>query len=169
MWKLFDFAAARAAVLALALFPFAAQAAPAQVERFTAHTWAQFQSGLQRPAIVVFSTTDCIYCPSVIADLAQEIEQRKAPIPLVVVVMDGDGKPALLRDPEYQKASRLFVFSGPGAALQYSINPKWRGVTPYVALFGAHGAPQLVTGRPPAAAIERWLSTDAGDSGRDGK
>ncbi len=159
MWKLFDFAAARAATLALALLPLTAAAAPAQVERFTAQTWAQFQSGLQRPAIVVFSTTDCIYCPAVIADLAQDIEQRKAPVPLVVVVMDGDGKPALLRDPEYQKASRLFVFAGPAAALQYSINPKWRGVTPYVALFPAQGAPRLVTGRPTTQDLDALHTT----------
>lgn len=164
MWKLSDRRLPRAAALALALTVSAfAHAAPARVERFTAHTWAQFQTTLQRPAIVVFSTTDCIYCPSVIAGLAQDIEKSKARIPLIVVVMDGDGKPSLMHDPEYRKASRLFAFAGPSAALQYSINPKWRGITPYVALFAPHGAPVLMAGRPSAQDLAPLLAPAAAD------
>jgi hypothetical protein len=151
---------ARALLLAVATLPFvipATQAAPARIEQFDAHSWSQFQSTLPRPAVVIFTTTDCIYCPSAIAGMADEIAQRKAPIPLIVVVMDGAGKPALLHDAEYKKATRLFTFAGPVAALQYSINPKWRGVTPYMAFFTQPGAPKMVAGRPQQKDLEAWL------------
>jgi len=133
---------------ALPAWNYSALAAPARVEPFTAQTWNQFHSDLQRPAVVIFSTTDCVYCPSVIESVARDIAQKKAPIALIVVVMDGAGKPNLQQDPEYRHASRLFAFSGPSAPLQYAINPKWRGITPYVALFAPHAAPKLVAGRP---------------------
>jgi thiol-disulfide isomerase/thioredoxin len=151
---------ARAILLVVATLPFAmpaAQAAPARIEQFNAHSWSQFQSTLPRPAVVIFTTTDCIYCPSAIAAMADEIAQRKAPIPLIVVVMDGADKPALLHDAEYKKATRLFTFAGPVAALQYSINPKWRGVTPYMAFFTQPGAPKMVAGRPQQKDLETWL------------
>lgn len=166
MSKHFNFAVAaaawlaRVALLACATIGFAipaAQAAPARIEQFSAQSWTQLQNTLPRPAVVIFTTTDCIYCPSAVRSMADEIAQRKAPIPLIVVVMDGAGKPALLRDAEYKKVTRLFTFSGPMAALQYSVNPKWRGVTPYMAFFTQPGAPKMVTGRPQQKDLETWL------------
>lgn len=154
----------RAVALALSLVAsaYAAQAVPARVEAFTAHTWSQFQHNLARPAVVIFSTTDCVYCPSVIDSVAREIDKRKAGIALIVVVMDGEGKPELIHDPEYRQASRLFAFAGDSAALQYGINPKWRGVTPYVALFAPQGAPKLMAGRPTAQDLDLLLAPAAG-------
>jgi len=61
---------------------------------------------------------------------------------LIVVVMDGMADMDLLNEAHYATADRLFIFSESDApansiaALQYSINPKWRGITPYVALLG---------------------------------
>lgn len=173
MSKLFDFRGAPAVALtfALAAQTFSATAAPTRIEPFTAPTWSEFQSALPRPMAVVFTTTDCAYCPDAIEQLAREIRRRPAqtPIRLIVVVMDGAGQPELLRDPHYRPADRLFAFAAPPAALQYAINPKWRGVTPYVALFGSHGAPQLITGRPGAAALDLWLGAGAAPTGPGGK
>jgi hypothetical protein len=79
--------------------------------------------------------------------------------------MDGEGKPDILRDPHYKKADRLFAFAGEAAPLQYQINPKWRGITPYGALYGAQGAPRLITGRPQAADLQQWLDGAAAGAG----
>lgn len=152
----------RLAAAALFALSFAAGAAPLRVEPFTAHTWSQFQRELPRPAVVIFSTTDCVYCPSVIDSVARDIEKRRVAIALIVVVMDGAGKPGLIHDPEYRQASRLFAFAGDSAALQYGINPKWRGVTPYVALFAPQGAPKLMAGRPGAQDLDLLMAPDAG-------
>lgn len=164
MSKLSDGRLARTVALVLSLFTLAcaAQAAPARVEAFTAHTWNQFQRELARPAIVIFSTTDCVYCPSVIDSVARDLDKRKAAIALIVVVMDGAGKPELIHDPEYRQASRLFAFAGDSAALQYGINPKWRGVTPYVALFAPQGAPKLMAGRPAAQDLDLLMAPGVG-------
>ena len=81
-------------------------------------------------------------------------------IPLVVVVMDGEGQDDLLQEPHYQNASRLFIFHGQTAALQYGINPNWRGITPYVALLPRVGETKLVLGKPSDPEIKRWLATD---------
>lgn len=165
----------RAVILALALaaLPSLAPAAPGRVEPFTMHTWSQFQERLPRPAAVIFSTTDCAYCPDVVEQMARDIERRRQPrqarIPLIVVVMDGDGNPELLRDPHYRKADRLFAFAGPQAPLEYAVNPKWRGIVPYVALFAAQGAPKLIAGRPAPAAIADWLATGSDRKERGGK
>jgi hypothetical protein len=68
---------------------------------------------------------------------------------------------ALARASEVRKilgASRLFVFKGQAAALQYAVNPNWRGITPYVALFPQAGDVKLVLGNPSAQDFEGWLT-----------
>jgi hypothetical protein len=118
------------------------------------------QKELPRPSAVIFSTTDCGHCPGVITALAEQISHRKMAIPLVVVVMDGEGQDDLLHEPHYQNASRLFIFHGQTAALQYGINPNWRGITPYVALLPRVGETKLVLGKPSDPEIKRWLAID---------
>lgn len=146
------------AALLLALSAAAVQAAPQKIEAFDAQSWQRFQSELPRPSAIVFSTTDCSHCPVTIASLAQQLKQRNTHIPLIVVVMDGDQQPGLLQDPHYRQASRLFVFKGQTATLQYAVNPKWRGITPYVALLPQAGDVKLVLGNPSAQDIDSWLT-----------
>lgn len=138
-----------------------AQAAASKIESFDTHTWQRMQKELSRPAVVIFSTTDCGHCPAIIASMAEQVKNRKPTVPLVVVVMDGDGQADLLQEPHYQTANRLFTFKGATAALQYGINPNWRGITPYVALLPRMGAGEikLVMGKPSAIEITKWLES----------
>ena len=124
-------------------------------EDFTASTWAQWQKDLPRPSVVVFSTTYCPTCPEVFADLAATV--KKDHVPLIAVVMDADGRNDVAHLKHFAHADRIFVFRGQEAALRFSVDPKWRGVTPYVALFGPDGAPSLVAGRPSAEQMRRVL------------
>jgi hypothetical protein len=144
-------------LLTCAAAPLLAYAAPKAVEPFDQKTWQQFQSTIARPSAVVFTTTDCTHCPAVIAKLAKDIKLSKQKAELIVVVMDGEGNPALLHDPHYKDTTRIFEFTGPTSALQYTVNPKWRGVTPYVALFERGTELKLITGTPNADDINRWL------------
>lgn len=125
-----------------------AVAAARTVEAFGADTWRTWQTDLARPAIVVFTTTYCPTCPEAFAYLAQANRGHKLGALLIAVVMDGDGQSDLPRHSHYAGADRLFAFSGPELALRYQIDPGWRGVTPYVALFGARGAPRFFVGKP---------------------
>jgi hypothetical protein len=115
---------------------------------------------LPRPAAVIFSTTDCSHCPAIIASMAEQLKTRKPHVPLIVVVMDGEGQTDLLQEPHYQPANRLFVFKGQTAALQYGVNPSWRGITPYVALLPRGGEMKLVMGKPSTLEMQNWLTTD---------
>lgn len=135
-----------------------AQAAD-KIESFDSHSWERLQKELPRPAAVIFSSTDCSHCPSTISAMAEKIKNRQPQIPLIVVVMDGEDQPGLLHEPHYQAASRLFAFKGQSAPLQYTINPNWRGVTPYVALLGRSGAVKFVMGKPSEQDLLDWLAT----------
>ncbi len=125
-------------------------AGAATMEDFTADTWARWQRELPRPAIVVFSTTYCPTCPEVLASLAAATKEHGKRVKLIAVVMDGDGPQMAQHLAHFGVADRLFAFRGQEAALRYSVDPRWRGVTPYVALFGASGAPAFTTGAPSA-------------------
>jgi hypothetical protein len=143
----------------LACVSLQSQAAANKIENFDAQTWRRMQKDLPRPAVVIFSTTDCGHCPAIIAAMAEQINTRKPQVPLIVVVMDGAGHADLLQEPHYQPANRLFVFNGNTAALQYGISPNWRGITPYVALLPRVGEMKLVMGKPSALEIDTWLAT----------
>jgi hypothetical protein len=158
MLKSFNFCAALL-LLASTVINAPALAAAKQIENFDAHSWQRLQKDLPRPSAVVFSSTDCSHCPAIIAALGEQLKNRKPQVLLVVVVMDGEDQPGLLQEPHYSPASRLFVFKGQSAALQYSINPNWRGITPYVALLPKNGEAKLVLGKPSAAELENWLSS----------
>lgn len=136
-----------------------AQAKPTRVEVFDARTWSQLQASLTAPAAVVFTTTDCAHCPAVILGLAKEIQRRGLRAQLIAVVMDaapGELDAELLRDPHYGPSDRLLAFSGQPAALRYTVNPSWRGVTPYVAFLKPGAQATWVAGPPSAEALAAW-------------
>ena len=134
-------------------------APPAATRSFERGTWQSLKKELPRPGIVVFTTTDCAYCPDVIESVAADLKQSKSRATLAVVVMDGASQPASwLAEAHYRKADRLYVFNGQASALRYGIDPKWRGMTPYLALFGRSGEPQFVVGKPSPAEMAALLS-----------
>ena len=144
----------------LAYLGFSAVAAPRVVEAFDGATWSQLQASLQRPAVVVFSTTDCTHCPAAMESLAREIHAGKLAADLVAVVMNqapGEADAGLLRSGHYRRADRLFSFAGSGTALRYSVNPEWRGVTPFIAFLVPHERPVWVTGIPSASDVAHWV------------
>ena len=152
----------RLACAGLLVFPLAALAHPSRVETLDAAAWSRLQQSEKGPSAVVFSTTDCAHCPGVIAQLSGHIRAQKSHARLIVVVMDGAG-PELLRHEAYLPADRLFVFdpATPPAALRHAVDPRWRGVTPYVVLMKP-AVPALTQAGPPSAdLLQRWL----GDSG----
>lgn len=147
------------AVLGALLAPVAtALAAPQDILAFVAETWSELCRSPQRPMAVVFSTTDCVHCPKVIDSLAATIRNSGSRARLVVVVMDGAGQEAALRaDRHYHQANVLYAFDGNAMALRYKVNPDWRGLTPYVALIPATGAPRFHMGPPPPDALRAFL------------
>lgn len=145
-----------AALLCLAaLSQPAAWAAPRSIESFDGTAWHKLTQSITQPTAVVFSTTDCTHCPKVIAQLAREAKQRGFQATLVVVVLDGAGAD-LLRNAHYQPADRLFVFTGPDAPLRHSVDPRWRGMTPFVGLLNPQQPAVLKAGPPSPEAIEAW-------------
>lgn len=150
----------RIGVVALLVLVFAAsaQAAPGAVRDFDRATWQQMKQALPRPGVVVFTTTDCVYCPDVIEALAKDLKKGKSKAHLAVVVMDGAEQPeAVKADRHYRKADALYAFDGQAMAIRYAVNPDWRGMTPYVAMLPRTGDPKFFTGRPPAAEIDALL------------
>jgi thiol-disulfide isomerase/thioredoxin len=134
-----------------------AAAAPARVELFAHGSWKRLQAELPRPGLVVFTATWCPTCPEVLRKLADVRRANRLASPLVAVVMDGDGHAGLLDEPHYRVADRLMVFDGDEAALRHTVQPAWRGVTPFVALLPTSGGVQFVAGMPTGAQLEQWL------------
>ncbi len=142
-----------------ALLSGAAVAAPRAVEAFDGAAWQGLQAGLKRPTAVVFSTTDCVHCPAVIEALHRDIRQRKLNAALLVVVMDvapGEADASVLQNPEYRLADRLFAFTGQAPAIRHAVDPRWRGVTPYVSFLAPNRQARAVIGPPSAADIDSW-------------
>lgn len=136
-----------------------AHAGPKQVEAFDAPAWQALQSA-GKPAVLVFSTTDCAHCPAVFKQLGQQIRQRQLKAPLVAVVMDvapGEDDAGLLASQAHHgPADRLMAFAGQAQALRHAVDPAWRGVTPYV-VFLAPGAPPVkVLGQPKSEVVQAW-------------
>lgn len=133
----------------------AAGAAPRAVESFDVSTWPTLTQ-MRRPAAVVFTTTDCTHCPAVIAHLAAEFQRLAFDGSLYVVVMDGE--PDVAAHPHYQVADRLFVFAGQGHRIRHTVDPTWRGMTPYVALLSPGHPIVWVLGRPSPDQLRAWTS-----------
>ena len=145
------------ALIALALAA-PVQAAPGAVRDFDRATWQQMKQTLPRPGVVVFTTTDCAYCPDVIEALAKDLKKGGSKAHLAVVVMDGAEQPeAVKADRHYRKADALYVFDGQANALRYAVNPEWRGMTPYVVMFPRTGEPKFLVGRPAAQEVQALL------------
>jgi hypothetical protein len=144
------------AVLLISATPVAA--APQSVLAFGADTWSKLKQSPQIPSVVVFSTTDCTHCPRVIDEMAAALRTAKTKARLIVVVMDGAGhENALRKNPHYRHARDLYAFDGDEVALRYSVNPEWRGLTPYVALLPVKGEARFHSGSPPADAVRTFL------------
>jgi hypothetical protein len=147
----------RVALILLSVFPVAIQAAPREVERFDAKTWARLQQELPRPAVVVFTATYCSNCPALIAKLAKRMSARGLKQPVVAVVIDEATPEELLTNEHYRSVGRLFSFDGDEAKLRYIVDPRWRGLTPYVALIDHRGAVTFVAGTPSDSQFDKWL------------
>lgn len=142
-------------ICAAAAFTLIGHAPARAAQPFETGTWAEMQRQLPRPAIVVFTTSHCPNCPEVFETLLKERQQRRPKAPVVAVVMDSADDPASMRQPHLRRANRLLAFQGSPQALRYSVDPAWRGVTPYVALLPSGGPPVFVAGTPTA---EHWLA-----------
>jgi hypothetical protein len=131
----------------------AAVTAPLTLHAFDAQSWTALQRQLPRPAIVVFTTTDCAHCPAVVEKIDQIRRSRQPQAMLVTVVMDiGPDDADQLESPHYRLADRVMAFDGEAVRLRYAVDPRWIGVTPYIALL-ANGAvkPKFVMGAPTGA------------------
>ncbi len=135
----------------------AALGAPASVEPFDSAAWERLQQELPRPSAVVFTATYCATCPAVLGKLSEALEKRGVEGKVIAVVIDEAEAGALLQSPHYRHASRLFLFEGNEASLRYRIDPRWRGVTPYIALLSSTGEPLFVAGTPKDEHIAAWL------------
>ncbi len=119
---------------------------PAKVEVFDTKTWQAVTASIAEPAIIVFSATDCVHCPAVIQKLAKDKTRYGKNVKLVAVVMDGT--PGMRAKAPYDLVDRLFIFEGNNQAIRYSVNPDWRGVTPYTVLLSPGKSPKYVIGPP---------------------
>ena len=138
-----------------------ALAAPRAVEAFGTETWKSLQAAVRQPTVVVFTATWCATCPVVMEDLVAQLRQRKVKAAVLAVVMDvapGDNDAALVRNPHYRLADRLFAFDGQAPAIRDRVDPRWRGAAPYVVLLSPHAAPRLSTGMPSDADLAAWAA-----------
>jgi thiol-disulfide isomerase/thioredoxin len=140
----------------------AAQAAPAKVEAFGPGTWAATFATVKQPTAVVFSATYCATCPQALLELAAVAKKQPARgVAVVAVVTDatpGEQDAGLMKKPHYRAATRLFAFDGAEQQLRWTVDPLWRGVTPFIVLLAPGRAPQHVTGTPTEAQLAAWLA-----------
>lgn len=150
------------ALLAVLLAARPATAAPQAVEAFERQSWPRLQAELaqrRQPAVVVFTTTDCTHCPAALKRVAQVVRAQRLPALQMAVVMDvapGEDDAALLHHAPYGSTDRLWAFAGPSGALQYAVDPGWRGVSPYVALLLPGQPPRFVLGIPSPEDLAPW-------------
>lgn len=139
--------------LADAAAPSSMQPSASAWQDFTLDTWKRWTASPSRRVAVVFTTTDCEYCPAVIAQVREAIDRLPAPRPaLRVVITDGDNFTSDIGAQRwYALADERFTFHGQDMPLRHAVNPRWRGETPYVALLAPPAAPRFVAGRPSPA------------------
>lgn len=121
---------------------------------FDGRTWKSLLDGA-RPAAVVFTTTDCEYCPAVIEQLRRVIDALPAPRPALHVVVTDTANIAAApaASVPYRLADVRHVFAGNELAVRHAVDPRWRGETPYVALLPATGEPVMTLGPPGPEAL----------------
>ena len=149
MWKI-------CASLLFGLVHFGCVAAQS-VEPFSQTTWQLLTVKSKQPALVLFTSVTCVHCPGAIARLAIKRRSIGTQIPLYVVSIDAESSAALLDDAHYAPADRLFLFAGRAQALQFSVNPEWRGMTPYVAFIDGRGGVRFALGEPGDAVWSEWI------------
>lgn len=159
----------RSLVLRLKSFAFAGllllgtgQALAALVwQPFDLARWATMTQSSAQPTAVVFTTTDCAYCPQTIHTLADTLHKSaRGKVKLAVVVIDGaELTEALAGSHHYQMADALYAFSGAEMPLRYAVDPQWRGETPYVVLIGKSGHRQSYIGPPPSRELANFVKT----------
>lgn len=154
-----------AAVLLLALHA-DLMAGPKTVEGFDKTSWKQLLTQTSSPAIVVFSSVTCTHCPGTIDRIAAALLAAQSNTRLMVVSIDSDDTTALLQDPHLASASRLYVFNGSAQALQYAVNPDWRGMTPYIAYLDGRRSVRFVLGEPQEAVLREWVAAGRMAAGR---
>jgi hypothetical protein len=120
---------------------------------FDRDTWPHLVNSAGKAA-VVFTSTHCVHCPGLVADLLGDRKQRQQGYKILVVMTDGGASD--LGKPPYNEADGSYFFKGNVQALRYSVNQSWRGVTPYVALIGPAGGVQFYSGSPPRDSLRRW-------------
>jgi len=132
-------------------------AAPQVVEGFDQAGWRQLVARVSVPAIVVFTSEACAYCPGAIARIAASLAASRSRTQLLVVSVDGDDA-VLLQEAKYAGANRLFVFRGRSQAVRYAVNPAWRGMTPYIAYLSPKAPPRFVLGEPDTQTLQGWIT-----------
>jgi hypothetical protein len=147
----------RAVALIMFFLPMLVMASPKKVESFDAKSWARLQKELPRPAVVVFTATYCANCPALIGRISRMLKQRGLRRDIVAVVIDDADPAELLKGAHYRDATRIFLFDGNEATLRYGVDPRWRGVTPYVALLGLPDSVKFVAGTPSDAQFDAWM------------
>jgi hypothetical protein len=70
----------------------------------------------------------------------------------------GDEDAALLAKPHYRQTRRLFAYDGQAPKIHYGVEPKWRGVTPFIALLRPGQPPRWQVGAPTDADIASWAA-----------
>jgi len=126
---------------------------------FDQGSWQSLLNSGKRLA-VVFTSVHCVHCPGLVADLFRHRKERQQAYQIVVVMTDG-GPADLARSP-YREADAGYFFRGNTQALRYSVNPDWRGVTPYVALISPQGGAAFFAGSPPQSEVSRWGGSAGG-------
>lgn len=133
-------------------------AAPSAVETFDKSAWSALLSEQRQPAIIVFSSVSCTHCPGAIERLAAHRATGRSATRLYVVLMDSEDDAVALNSTHHRLADRLFAFRGRAQALQYAVNPDWRGMTPYMAYVDGKGGVRFVLGEPDDRTLRSWLS-----------
>jgi hypothetical protein len=124
---------------------------------FTPETWRNLLADRAHARVLVFTSTDCSYCPAEVDSISVALRHMPAPRPILAVVfMDGrDSARALLAGGEYGAAGETWAYDGDETAMRYRIDPAWRGETPYIGLLPPGGAPRFVLGHATAADLAR--------------
>ena len=160
--KIISFALMLSLILTLMTAIWSGSAIAKPLEEFSRETWQALNREPQQATAVVFTTTDCAHCAHAIESLKQRVaihnRKQRLQANVWVVIMDTDYEPEKLQQRHYQQADRLWQASGNRDQLQYAINPKWIGVTPYTALVNKRlKEPIFVTGQIGEPRLKSWL------------
>ncbi|MBB2485032.1 thioredoxin family protein [Mitsuaria sp. WAJ17] len=124
----------------------------------TPETWRALQRQTTRPTVVLFSATYCSTCPRAVEALDRFRQAKAQPIQLITVVMDADEQalPSPSAHSRGHPGDRAFR-PGPSAqALQFAVDPRWRGETPRLVLLRPGAGRRDLLGIPSTEQLD-WL------------